>query len=202
MSKKIAAGADKIVIDVTVGSGAFMKDIHSARILAKTMKEIGKEVGKETVCVLTNMDSPLGTSVGNSLEIIEVVDALQGNIEEDVKEVILEIGSYIRKLAGAGEDLNQNKNRILESIASKKGYDKFIEMVKLQGGDISYIEEPTKFEKAKYVIPVLSENNGFVEKINAEIVGSISVYLGAGRMKKEDVIDSSVRNSFKQKNWR
>ena len=202
MSKKIAAGADKIVIDVTVGSGAFMKDIHSARILAKTMKEIGKEVGKETVCVLTNMDSPLGTSVGNSLEIIEVVDALQGNIEEDVKEVILEIGSYIIKLAGAGEDLNQNKNRILESIASKKGYDKFIEMVKLQSGDISYIEEPTKFEKAKYVIPALSENNGFVEKINAEIVGSISVYLGAGRMKKEDVIDSSVRNSFKQKNWR
>ena len=202
MSKKIAAGADKIVIDVTVGSGAFMKDIHSARILAKTMKEIGKEVGKETVCVLTNMDSPLGTSVGNSLEIIEVVDALQGNIEEDVKEVILEIGSYIIKLAGAGEDLNQNKNRILESIASKKGYDKFIEMVKLQGGDISYIEEPTKFEKAKYVIPVLCENSGFVEEINAEIVGSISVYLGAGRMKKEDVIDSSVRNSFKQKNWR
>ena len=202
MSKKIASGADKIVIDATVGSGAFMKDIHSARILAKTMKEIGKEVGKETVCVLTNMDSPLGTSVGNSLEIIEVVDALQGNIEEDVKEVILEIGSYIIKLAGAGEDLNQNKNRILESIASKKGYDKFIEMVKLQGGDISYIEEPTKFEKAKYVIPVLSENNGFVEKINAEIVGSISVYLGAGRMKKEDIIDSSVRNSFKQKNWR
>ena len=202
MSKKIAAGADKIVIDVTVGSGAFMKDIHSARILAKTMKEIGKEVGKETVCVLTNMDSPLGTSVGNSLEIIEVVDALQGNIEEDVKEVILEIGSYIIKLAGAGEDLNQNKNRILESIASKKGYDKFIEMDKLQGGDIPYIEEPKKFEKAKYEKKVLSENNGFVEKINAEIVGSISVYLGAGRMKKEDVIDSSVRNSFKQKNWR
>ena len=84
MSKKIAAGADKIVIDVTVGSGAFMKDIHSARILAKTMKEIGKEVGKETVCVLTNMDSPLGTSVGNSLEIMEVVESLQGNIKEDV----------------------------------------------------------------------------------------------------------------------
>ena len=197
MSKKIAAGADKIVIDVTVGSGAFMKDIHSARILAKTMKEIGKEVGKETVCVLTNMDSPLGTSVGNSLEIIEVVDALQVNIEEDVKEVILEIGSYIIKLAGAGEDLNQNKNRIIEAIATKKGYEKFVQMVELQGGDISYIKDTSKFEKAKYIIPVLAEEKGYIEKIDAEIVGSISVYLGAGRMKKEDKIDNSVRNSTK-----
>lgn len=197
MSKKIAAGADKIVIDVTVGSGAFMKDIHSARILAKTMKEIGKEVGKETVCVLTNMDSPLGTSVGNSLEIMEVVESLQGNIKEDVKEVILELGAYIIKLAGEGDNLIQNKNRIIEAIATKKGYEKFVQMVELQGGDISYIKDTSKFEKAKYIIPVLAEEKGYIEKIDAEIVGSISVYLGAGRMKKEDKIDNSVRNSTK-----
>lgn len=197
MSKKIASGADKIVIDVTVGSGAFMKNIQDAKILAKTMKEIGREVGKETVCVLTNMDSPLGISVGNSLEIMEVVESLQGNIKEDVKEVILELGAYIIKLAGEGDNLIQNKNRIIEAIATKKGYEKFVQMVELQGGDISYIEDTSKFEKAKYIIPVLAEEKGYIEKIDAEIVGSISVYLGAGRMKKEDKIDNSVRNSTK-----
>ena len=197
MSKKIASGADKIVIDVTVGSGAFMKNIQDAKILAKTMKEIGREVGKETVCVLTNMDSPLGISVGNSLEIMEVVESLQGNIKEDVKEVILELGAYIIKLAGEGDNLIQNKNRIIEAIATKKGYEKFVQMVELQGGDISYIKDTSKFEKAKYIIPVLAEEKGYIEKIDAEIVGSISVYLGAGRMKKEDKIDNSVRNSTK-----
>ncbi len=197
MSKKIASGADKIVIDATVGSGAFMKNIQDAKILAKTMKEIGREVGKETVCVLTNMDSPLGTSVGNSLEIMEVVESLQGNIKEDVKEVILELGAYIIKLAGEGDNLIQNKNRIIEAIATKKGYEKFVQMVELQGGDISYIKDTSKFEKAKYIIPVLAEEKGYIEKIDAEIVGSISVYLGAGRMKKEDKIDNSVRNSTK-----
>ena len=197
MSKKIASGADKIVIDATVGSGAFMKNIQDAKILAKTMKEIGREVGKETVCVLTNMDSPLGTSVGNSLEIMEVVESLQGNIKEDVKEVILELGAYIIKLAGEGDNLIQNKNRIIEAIDTKKGYEKFVQMVELQGGDISYIKDTSKFEKAKYIIPVLAEEKGYIEKIDAEIVGSISVYLGAGRMKKEDKIDNSVRNSTK-----
>lgn len=197
MSKKIASGADKIVIDVTVGSGAFMKNIQDAKILAKTMKEIGREVGKETVCVLTNMDSPLGISVGNSLEIMEVVESLQGNIKEDVKEVILELGAYIIKLAGEGDNLIQNKNRIIEAIATKKGYEKFVQMVELQGGDISYIKDTSKFEKEKYIIPVLAEEKGYIEKIDAEIVGSISVYLGAGRMKKEDKIDNSVRNSTK-----
>ena len=197
MSKKIASGADKIVIDATVGSGAFMKNIQDAKILAKTMKEIGREVGKETVCVLTNMDSPLGTSVGNSLEIMKVVESLQGNIKEDVKEVILELGAYIIKLAGEGDNLIQNKNRIIEAIATKKGYEKFVQMVELQGGDISYIKDTSKFEKAKYIIPVLAEEKGYIEKIDAEIVGSISVYLGAGRMKKEDKIDNSVRNSTK-----
>ena len=109
MSKKIAAGANKVVLDVTCGSGAFMKNVKEAEELSKTMINIGKLAQKETVCIVTNMDQPLGKMVGNTLEVIEAIEALQGNMQEDVKNVVLELGAYILKLDGKGDNINENK---------------------------------------------------------------------------------------------
>ncbi len=192
MSKKIAAGANKIVLDVTVGSGAFMKTKEEATELSHIMKNIGDLANKETVCVLTNMEEPVGYAVGNSLEIIEVVECLRGNIPEDIKEIILTIGSYIIKLAGKCDDLIENRKKIMECINCGKALEKFKELVNNQGGDVSYIQDVNKFEKAKYIIPVISEKNGYVKSLNAEKVGVTSVHLGAGRVKKEDGIDKAV----------
>lgn len=192
MSKKIAAGAEKIVLDVTVGSGAFMKTKEDAIKISKVMKDIGMLANRETICVLTNMDEPVGKAVGNTLEILETIECLKGNMPKDIKEIILGIGSQIIKLAGEGDDIEENKNRILENIQNGKAYNKFLELVKNQGGDISYIENPEKFEKAKNKLPVYAKKEGYVEKLNAEEVGVTSVKLGAGRIKKEDSIDHSV----------
>lgn len=192
MSKKIASGADKIVLDVTVGNGAFMKDIESARRLSKEMIGIGRLANRKTVCVLTNMDEPLGLNVGNTLEVIEAVEFLKGNMTEDLKEVVLELGSYMMYLSGLGENLEQNKQRLLENIENKKAYNKFLELVQKQGGDISYIENPEKFEKAKYIEDIKLEEEGYISNINAKEIGKIACSLGAGRIRKEDKIDNSV----------
>lgn len=189
MSKKIALGANKLVLDITVGNGAFMKTKQEAITLAKCMKRIGEMSGIETVCVLTNMEEPLGHNVGNTLEIIEAVEALKNNMPDDVREVVYEIGAQMIKLAGRGNDLNANIVQIEDALQSGRAYQKFLELISNQGGDISFMQEMTKLGKAKYVIPVLAEQDGVVESINAEMVGSISVYVGAGRMKKEDKID-------------
>ena len=189
MSKKIALGANKLVLDITVGNGAFMKTKQEAITLAKCMKRIGEMSGIETVCVLTNMEEPLGHNVGNTLEIIEAVEALKNNMPDDVREVVYEIGAQMIKLAGRGNDLNANIVQIEDALQSGRAYQKFLELISNQGGDISFMQEMTKLGKAKYVIPVLAEQDGVVEAINAEMVGSISVYVGAGRMKKEDKID-------------
>lgn len=192
MSKKIAAGANKIILDVTVGSGAFMKTKEDAEKLSIIMKNIGKLSNKETVCVLTNMDEPVGTAVGNSLEIIEVVECLKGNMPNDIKEIILTIGSYLIKLSGKSNDLEKNREMIIENIENGKAYEKLIDLIASQGGDIEYIKDTEKFEKAKYIIPVISTKAGYVKSLNAEAVGKISVALGAGRIKKEDEIDKAV----------
>ena len=192
MSKKIASGAQKIVLDVTVGKGAFMKNLEEAKKLSNTMIQIGKLANRETVCVLTNMNEPLGYAVGNSLEVIEAVDFLKGNMPEDVKQVVLELGSYMIKLSGRGNDLEENKQKMLTNIENGKAYEKFLEMVKNQGGDISYLDNTEKFEKAKYIEPVLSSKNGYVQEIECEKIGKIACKLGAGRAKKEDDIDYSV----------
>lgn len=192
MSKKIAAGANKIVLDVTVGSGAFMKTKEEAEELSHIMKNIGDLANKETVCVLTNMDEPVGYAVGNSLEIIEVVECLKGNIPEDVREIILTIGSYIIKLSGNGDDLEENKQKIITQIENGEALKKLLELIENQGGDISYIKDTNKFEKAKFIMEVLAPEDGYVAKLNAEKVGVTSVHLGAGRVKKEDSIDKAV----------
>lgn len=192
MSKKIASGAQKIVLDVTVGSGAFMKNLKSAEDLSKEMIEIGKLANRETVCVLTNMEEPLGYSIGNSLEVIEAINFLKGKMIEDVKQVVLELGAYMMKLAGLGKNITKNKEILLENIQNGKAYQKFIEMVDNQNGDVSYLEDTGKFEKAEIIIPICSKVEGYVKEINAKEVGKIAGELGAGRVKKEDEIDSSV----------
>ena len=192
MSKKIAAGANKIVLDVTVGKGAFMKTKEDAIALSKEMIKIGKLTNRETICVLTNMDEPIGHAVGNSLEVIEAINFLKGKMPEDLKQVVLELGSYIIKLAGKGEDIKQNKEKMLENIKNGKAYNKFLELVKNQNGDISYIENTEKFEKAKYITPIIAKENGYIKEINAEQIGKFACSLGAGRMRKEDNIDNTV----------
>ena len=177
MSKKIAAGANKIVLDVTCGSGAFMQNEKDAIELSNIMKNIGKLANRETVCIITNMDEPVGYAIGNSLEIIETIECLKGNIPEDIKEIITTIGAYILKLADKGDNLEENKLKILENIKNGKAYNKFLELVQNQNGDIEYVKNTDKFEKAKYILPVICEKDGYVEKLNAGEVGKISVDL-------------------------
>ncbi len=192
MSKKIASGAQKIVLDVTVGKGAFMKNIQDARNLANTMIQIGKLANRETVCVLTNMNEPLGYAVGNSLEVIEAVKFLQGDMPEDLKQVVLELGAYMLQLSGKGKGLEENKKRLLENITNGKAYFKFMELVKRQGGDITYLENLEKLPKAKYREPIYSETNGFIQEIDSKEIGKLAGFLGAGREKKEQDIDATV----------
>lgn len=192
MSKKIASGAQKIVLDVTCGSGAFMPSKEKAEVLAEEMIEIGKLANKETVCVLTNMDEPLGYAVGNSLEVIEAIHFLKGDMPEDVKEVVLELGAYMIKLAGKGADIEENKVKLLENIENGKGYEKFIQLVENQGGDISYIKDTNQFPKANYIENVYSQKDGYIQSMNAKAIGKIVCDLGAGRIQKEDSIDNAV----------
>lgn len=156
MSKKIASGANKIVLDVTYGSGAFMKTREEAEMLANAMIEIGRIANRETVSAITSMEEPLGKCIGNTLEVIEAVKFLNGDMEEDVKQVVLELGSNMIKLAGKGNDLDENKEMMLQSIKSGKALEKFKQLVENQYGDVSYIEDIDKFKKAKYIIPVYS----------------------------------------------
>lgn len=192
MSKKIASGANKIVLDVTVGKGAFMKTKEDAQKLAEQMIKIGKLAGREVRCVLTPMDEPLGFAIGNSLEVIEAINFLKGDMPKDLKEVVLELGANMLQLAGKGNNLEENKNKMLENIENRKAYNKFVEMVQNQGGDISYIEDISKFEKAKYSIGVKTIKIGTVKEIDAEDIGKLACYLGAGRKNKEDNIEPNV----------
>lgn len=192
MSKKIASGANKIVIDVTVGKGAFMKTKEDAQKLAEQMIRIGNLAGREVRCVLTPMDEPLGYAVGNSLEVIEAINFLKGDMPKDLKEVVLELGANMLQLAGKGDNIEENKLKMLETIENGSAYNKLVEMVQNQGGDVSYLEDTTKFEKSKYISAVVTENIGKVQEINAEEIGKLACYLGAGRIKKEDKIDANV----------
>lgn len=199
MSKKIASGAQKIVLEVTVGKGAFMKNLEEAKKLAETMTEIGKLANRETVCVLTDMNQPLGYAIGNSLEIIEAVNCLKGNMPEDLKKVVLELGSHMVKLAGKGDNLEDNKKKLITNIENGKAYQKFIELVKNQGGDITYLENLQKFPKADKIEPIYSEQNGYIQEIDGKEIGKIVGILGAGRNKKEDTIDATVGIVLKKK---
>ena len=169
-----------------------MKSKESAEELAKEMIEIGELANRETVCILTNMDEPLGYAVGNSLEVIEAIDFLKGNMPEDLKEVVLELGAYMIKLAGKGENISENKIKMIENIKNGKGYEKFLQLIENQGGDISYIKDVNKFPKAKYVEKLYSIKSGYIKNMDAKRIGEIVCELGAGRVREEDGIDNSV----------
>lgn len=192
MSKKIAAGANKIVIDVTYGSGAFMKNKLQAKRLAKAMKQIWKGKDKKIVCVISKMQQPLGHAVGNVLEVIEAVKALHGEMAEDLKEVVFTMCIQMLKLAGRKESDTQLENEIWEVIHSGKAFNKFVELAQRQGADVSYLYDLNKLEKAPMILPVISDKNGWIKELNAEKVGKISIDLGAGRKAKEDEIDRRV----------
>ena len=200
MSKKIASGAQKIMLEVTYGCGAFMKTKEEAKKLADQMVRIGNLANRETKYILTNMDQPLGYSVGNTLEIIEAIQFLKGKkMAEDLKSIILELGSNMIKLAGLGDDLEKNKEKMLVNIFNGKAFEKFLQLVKAQGGDITYLYDTSKFEKAKYAIDVFSSMDGVIEKIPADVVAKYVCGLGAGRIKKDDKIDMSVGVVFYKK---
>ncbi len=200
MSKKIAAGANKIVIDVTCGSGAFMKNKEDADKLASIMTRIGELSNRQVVCVQTNMDEPIGHAVGNELEIFEVVDILKGRyLQEDIKHIICELGANMLMLANKANSIEEGKQKILENISNGQAYDKFIQLVSNQGGDASYIEHMEKFEKAKYIVPITAHKSGRITRLDALQVGRLAAYLGAGREKKEDDINPRVGFWFERK---
>lgn len=169
-----------------------MQDIQNAEKLSKEMIKIGKLAKRETVCVLTNMDEPLGHAVGNSLEVIEAINFLKGEYIPDLEKVVLELGSYMMKLSGLGSDLEENKKILSENIKNGKAYNKFLELVENQGGDISYLKDTSKFENAKCIRPIYNHKEGYIESIDAKEIGRLACYLGAGRIKKEDKIQQNV----------
>lgn len=192
MSKKLAAGTDIIVLDVKVGKGAFMKSIEEARKLAKAMVQIGTSLNKKVVAVLTNMNDPLGLAVGNNLEVIEAINTLNGNGPKDFTELCIIASAELILEAGLTKDIDEAKKLAIKQIENKEALNKFAELVKAQGGDASYIYNPDKFEKSKYIIPVMSNKAGYVKSIDALSIGIASMKLGAGREKLEDNINYNV----------
>lgn len=199
MSKKIASGAKKLVLEVTYGKGAFMKSIEKAQFLANEMIKLGESAGLEVRCIFTKMDEPLGYAVGNTLEIIESIKFLQGEMKEDLKKEVLEIGSNMIYLAGKGDNLEKNKEMMLDIVNSGKAFEKFKQMVENQGGDISYLQDINKFKKAKFMQSVYSNKEGKIYEQNAEEIGKLACYLGAGRIRKEDIIDMAVGITLEKK---
>ena len=193
MSKKIASGAQKIMLEVTYGKGAFMKTKEKAKELAEQMVKIGELAKRETTYILTDMNQPLGYAIGNTLEMIEAIRFLKGEeLPEDLKNVVLDLGANMIKLAGLGENIEENKNKMIEQLHNGQAFNKFKEMVELQGGDISYLEDTNKFEKSKYQYEIKSPTDGKIEAIPADIIAKYVCNLGAGGIKKEDKIDMSV----------
>lgn len=188
MSKKIAAGSDCILLDVKVGSGAFMKDIKEATELAEKMIQIGKGAGRKVVALITNMEEPLGKNIGNSLEVKEAIEILNGKGPEDLREVSIEIASYMLMMC-TEKNLDEIREDVIKCIDSGKALERFKEMVRLQGGNEDYISNPELFPKAKYEDYVYADYAGYISQMDAETIGIVSGKLGAGREKKEDEID-------------
>ncbi|ANE48023.1 thymidine phosphorylase [Paenibacillus swuensis] len=192
MSKKIAAGADAIVLDVKTGNGAFMKTLEDSIKLAQAMVDIGTEVGRECVAVITDMDQPLGVAVGNGLEVQLAVETLQGKGPKDLEEVCLTLGSYMLVLGRKAATVEEARTKLQELIANGSGLAKFKEFVAAQGGDSSVLDDPSRIVQVKEIIPVHAEQDGYVASITAEEIGVAAMMLGAGRETKESQIDLAV----------
>ena len=192
MSKKLAAGTDAILLDVTLGNGAFMKDINQARTLAKLMVKIGNGLNRDTRAVLSNMDEPLGLAVGNALEVKEAIAALHGEGPEDLMELCYGGGAIMLEQAHLCENQAEGRKMLQDVIKDGSAFAKFVEMVKAQDGDIEYILHPEKFPLAKNIIPIYSREEGYVASINALEIGLSSMTLGGGRETLDDVIDMAA----------
>ena len=192
MSKKLASGADAICLDVKVGSGAFMKNIDDASKLATLMVQIGKNCGKDMTAILTNMEEPLGRAVGNSIEVIEAINTLNGNGPKDFHDLCIEVASHLVMAAKFCDTKEEAITLLEQQIANKEGLKTLARLVEAQGGDSSYIFEPSKFIDSKYHIEVISKQSGYVTHIDALAIGNAAMMLGAGREKIGDNVDHSV----------
>ena len=192
MSKKLASGADCILLDVKCGKGAFMKNYEDAKKLAIEMVNIGKQLKKNVKAEITDMNQPLGKAVGNSLEIKEVIETLKGNGPKDLEEICLSSGAILLCQAELFKNVEDAKKALVENIKNGKAFEKFKEFVKAQGGDVDYIDHPKKFPVAKNLIEIKSEKEGYIKTIDALSIGLGSCHLGGGRMKLTDTIDMSA----------
>jgi len=192
MSKKLAEGTDALVLDVKTGSGAFMKKEKEAVHLAELMVETGERMGKRMVALITNMDQPLGRMVGNAMEVEECIEVLHGGGPADLRELCLHLAAWMFYAGGTTKTVAEGKQKADEIIASGKAFDRFRQMVELQGGDISAIDDPSQLPSADRRVEVPSPKAGYVSAIQCEQVGTACVILGGGREKKEDAVDPAV----------
>ncbi|EGQ4169993.1 pyrimidine-nucleoside phosphorylase [Staphylococcus pseudintermedius] len=192
MSKKIAAGADAIVLDVKTGNGAFMKTVEDAEQLAHAMVKIGNQVGRQTMAIISDMSQPLGRAIGNALELQEAIDTLKGEGPEDLTELVLTLGSQMVILAQKAKDLDEARGMLQEVIDNGKALEKFKTFLSNQGGDASVVDEPSKLPTAQYQFELPAKRSGVVSEMIANEIGIASMMLGAGRQTKEDVIDLAV----------
>ena len=192
MSKKIAAGAQAIVLDVKVGLGAFMENLDDARTLSKLMIDIGNLAGRQVVALLSDMNQPLGAAVGNALELVEAIDTLHGGGPADFREHCLHVCAQMLLLGRRAPDLESGRRMAEAAIASGAAFEKFHVLVAAQSGDVSFIDNPQKLPKAKFIEIVKANRSGYLNKVHARIIGEASVALGAGRAKKGDPVDHAV----------
>lgn len=192
MSKKIAAGADAIVLDVKTGDGAFMKTEEDAKELAHAMVRIGNHVGRKTIAIISDMSQPLGFAIGNALEVKEAIETLQGKGPKDLTDLVLTLGSQMVILANKAKTTEEAKAMLLEAINSGKALAKFKDFLINQGGDASIVDDLSKLPQAKYKIELPAKQSGYISKMVADEIGVASMILGAGRATKEDVIDLAV----------
>ncbi|QGQ47097.1 pyrimidine-nucleoside phosphorylase [Metabacillus sediminilitoris] len=192
MSKKIAAGADAIVLDVKTGAGAFMKDLKESKELAKAMVDIGNLVGRRTMAVISDMSQPLGFAIGNALEVKEAIDTLSGKGPKDLEELCLTLGSYMVLLAGKAESLEEARTMLVEVMNNGKALQTLKIFLEAQGGDGSVVDQPETLPQAKYVIELEAQEDGYISEIIADAVGTAAMLLGAGRATKESQIDLAV----------
>ncbi|MGX1079008.1 pyrimidine-nucleoside phosphorylase [Bacillus sp. SLBN-57] len=199
MSKKIAAGADAIVLDVKTGAGAFMKTDEDAVNLAKAMVRIGNNVGRQTMAVISDMSQPLGFAIGNALEVKEAIDTLKGEGPEDLTELVLTLGSQMVVLAKKAETLDEAREKLIDVMKNGKALQKFKDFLQNQGGDSSVADNPEKLPQAAYKIDVPAKEAGVVSEIVADQIGVAAMLLGAGRATKEDKIDLAVGIMLRKK---
>ncbi|MCG2326635.1 pyrimidine-nucleoside phosphorylase [Staphylococcus epidermidis] len=192
MSKKIAAGADAIVLDVKTGSGAFMKTLDDAEALAHAMVRIGNNVGRNTMAIISDMSQPLGNAIGNALELKEAIATLKGNGPKDLTELVLTLGSQMVVLAEQAASLDEARQMLIDAIKTGKALNKFKTFLLNQGGDNSIVDSPEKLPSAKYQVEFKAKKDGYITEIIANEIGVASMMLGAGRQTKEDVIDLGV----------